>query len=195
MPSISINVPANRTQLGELSLLADDGTVIAGPFAAYAKADGHTATANGNPTRNPLLPFGDTPNGTYIVIGLEATGPGTTRDAHSYGPNGAIRLEPTSGDALISAGLGRQFLLIHGGDLNPGGDLRPTNGCVRLSDDDMLALVNAISVEASITAAPDSCDVQTPFVSVAVGGIDDGYAGGDPPPAAAPVAYPPPPIP
>ncbi len=172
----------------------DDGSLIAGPFPAFGKADGGTAAANGNPTRSSVLPLGDTPTRGYTVPGLEATGGGTSRSNHSYGPNGAIRLNPVSGDAATAAGLGRQYLLIHGGDLNPVGRLRPTNGCVRLSNADMLSLLQAIAVEAKLTGPPNVCTVQLPFVSVTDGGADDGYDEGDPPPAALPVPYPPPPM-
>ena len=190
MPTIAISLPNDRTKIGTLQLVADDGTLIAGPFDAYGKADGQAAKNNANPSRNSLLPFGDTPTGTYMVPGLEATGDGTTRSTHSYGPNGAIRLNPTGGDAATAAIAGRQFLLIHGGDLNPARQLRPTNGCVRLSDADMVALLNAISVEAKLTSPPDSCSLDNLSVSVSAGGADDGYDEDDPPPPAAVMAYP-----
>ena len=125
MPTIAAELPQDRTKLGTVSLLADDGTLVAGPFAAYGRADGGTAAANGNATRSSVLPFGDTPTGTYSVPGLEATGDGTTRSSHSYGPNGAIRLNPLTGDAATGATLGRQYLLIHGGDPNAAGLFDP----------------------------------------------------------------------
>ena len=197
MPMIVVQLPADRTQTGTLSLIADDGaTVIAGPFKAYGKADGGTAKVHGNPDRNSLLPFGDTPLGSYSVPGLEETGDGTTRSTHSYGPNGAIRLNPTGGDAETAAIDGRQFLLIHGGDLNAAGALRPTNGCLRLSNDDMKSLINAIAVEARISGSPNSCNLSVLAVSVfGPGGVDDGYDEGDPPPPATPMPLPPVPLP
>lgn len=196
MPTISVELPNDRSRLGTLSLLADDGTIVAGPFPAYGKADRGTATGHGNANGSSLLPYGDTPAGNYNVSGLEATGDGTTRSQHSYGPNGAIRLNPVSGDALTASTLGRQYLLIHGGDPNPAGGLRPTNGCIRLADVDMLALLNAIAVEEQLTGVPpDSCSVQSTAVSVVSGGLDDGYDEGDPPPNTVPIPYPPPPAP
>jgi hypothetical protein len=192
MPTIAVSLPADRTKLGSLQLLADDGTtLIAGPFSAFGKADGQTANLHGNASRNTLLPFGDTPAGTYAVPGLEATGGATTRSSHSYGPNGAIRLNPTGGDADTAATLGgRQYLLIHGGDLNGSGQLRPTNGCIRLSNADMASLLNAISVEAKLTAPPNACAVDELSVLVIAGGVDDGYDEGDPPPPANPIPFP-----
>jgi len=175
MPNIVVQLPADRTQTGTLSLVADDGTtVLSGPFQTYGKADGQTAAANGNTTQNTLPPFGDTPLGTYAVPGMEVTGDGTGRSTHSYGPNGAT--------AAIA---GRQYLLIHGGDLNAAGALRPTNGCLRLSNADMKSLINSIAVEAQISGPPNSCSVSVLTVSVfGPGGVDDGYNEGDPPPPA-----------
>jgi len=192
MPIIVVQLPADRTQKGTLSLVADDGaTVIAGPFQTYGKADGQTATANGNPSRNTLLPFGDTPLGTYSVPGMEVTGDGTGRSAHSYGPNGAIRLNPTGGNAATAAIAGRQYLLIHGGDLNAAGALRPTNGCLRLSNADMVSLITSIAVEAQISSPPNACNLGTLAVSVfGPGGADDGYNEGDPPLPAAEMPIP-----
>lgn len=101
---------------------------------------------------------------------------------HSYGPNGAIRLNSTGGDADTAATLGgRQYFLIHGGDLNGSGQLRPTNGCIRLSNADMVSLLNAISVETKLTAPPDSCTIDNLSLLVTVGGADDGYDEDDPP--------------
>ena len=187
MSTIVVQLPADRRQKGTLSLVADDGTtVIAGPFQAYGKADGQTAAANGNPTRNTLLPFGDTPLGNYSVPGMEITGDGTGRSTHSYGPNGAIRLDPVGGDAATAAIAGRQYLLIHGGDPSTSGALRPTNGCLRLFNADMLSLINSIAVEAQISGPPQSCSIGVLDVSVSgPGGIDDGYSEGDPPPPTA----------
>lgn len=191
MPTIVVSLQADRTKLGTLQLLADDGSLIAGPFSAYGKADGQTANLQGNASRNTLLPFGDTPAGTYAVPGLEATGGATNRSSHSYGPNGAIRLNPTGGDADTAATLGgRQYLLIHGGDLNGSGQLRPTNGCIRLSNVDMVSLLNAISVEAKLTAPPNACTVDNLSVLVTAGGVDDGYYEADPPPSTNPISYP-----
>lgn len=195
MPMIVVQLPADRTQTGTLSLVADDGTTVVGPFKTYGKADGGTATANNNPTRSSLLPFGDTPLGTYSVPGLEVTGDGTGRSTHSYGPNGAIRLNPTEGDAQTAAIDGRLYLLIHGGDLNAAGALRPTNGCLRLSNDDMKSLINAIAVEAQISGPPNACNLSVLAVSVfGPGGVDDGYNEGDPPPPAATMPIPPVPL-
>jgi hypothetical protein len=189
MPRVVVEVPSDRTKIGTIRLLADNGILIVGPFSVFAKADNRTASRNGNPSRNPLFPFGDTPTGRYRVPGLEATGPNTSRNAHSYGPHGAIRLDPTEGDAAVAKGLGREYLLIHGGDPNTAGLLRPTNGCIRLSNDDMRTLVAAIVAESQLSGPTSSCSLDTVEVEVGspAGGLDDDYNEGDPPPQAPPM--------
>jgi hypothetical protein len=67
-------------------------------------------------------------------------------EARSYGTNGAVRLHPTDGNALLAHQLGRRGLLIHGGDSRasaPAG-LRPTHGCLRIANGDMARLRMAI---------------------------------------------------
>jgi len=82
---------------------------------------------------------GNTPTGTYTATKWEDT---SNWPMSSYGPNGAIRLVPSSGNALIaSTDHKRSGFLIHGGA--PGGkdywrgegELRATQGCIRVSNE------------------------------------------------------------
>src|SRR5262245_24020293 len=58
---------------------------------------------------------GNTPTGTYRVTAMADT---ATWNQNSYGPNGALRLAPVSGNARAAEQLaGRTGLLIHGGSL------------------------------------------------------------------------------
>lgn len=66
-------------------------------------------------------------------------------DPHSYGINGVIKLDPASGDAATAKGNGRTGILIHGGELGIGGQLRRTNGCLRLRDDEFAYLKSNIN--------------------------------------------------
>jgi lipoprotein-anchoring transpeptidase ErfK/SrfK len=61
-----------------------------------------------------------------------------------FGPNPFIVLDPTSGPALRAKQNGRHGLLIHGGDLNAQGKLRPTFGCVRVFNKDMKDLLKKL---------------------------------------------------
>lgn len=133
---LTITLPTERTKLGSATL---GGTV----FACLGKSDNQTAAAHNNPTRNPLLPFGDTPLGTYIGTVVPAGA-----DTAGYGPNKRILLTPVSGDCVKAEKNGREGLMCHGGDPNPEytqwGGLRPTFGCVRLSNADMGTVLAAI---------------------------------------------------
>ena len=91
---------------------------------------------------------GNTPTGTYRVLRVEST-QGWAQT--SYGPNGALRLDPVSGNALSAEQLaGRRGLLIHGGTLGGStywrgaNELRATHGCIRLSNANMAQLVGIL---------------------------------------------------
>ncbi|MEO8028214.1 MAG: hypothetical protein ABI823_17150 [Bryobacteraceae bacterium] len=140
-PSILVELPADRSKLGRISLRDANGALW-GPAACYGKADAQSASAHGNPQRDPLQPFGDTPLGSYAcAIGRPAV---TPRISRSYGPNGYVVLRAVSGPAKTAEQNGRFGLLIHGGDLNAAGKLRPTFGCVRVGNEDLKALLAKI---------------------------------------------------
>ena len=139
MANFEVVLPKNRVNPGTLEL-RDGDTVVAGPFPVLGKADNQAAAQKGNPTRNPEREDGDTPLGEYGITEVVPTG-GPAMPAHSYGPNGALRLNPVAGQALIAKRNGRTGLLIHGGDPRPSdGGLRPTHGCLRVSDPNMAVL-------------------------------------------------------
>ncbi|MGA7410622.1 MAG: L,D-transpeptidase [Bryobacteraceae bacterium] len=106
--------------------------------------------------RDPTQPFGDTPTGRYAIVELVNHTPGETR-VHTYGAHPSILLDPLSGQALRAKQNGRTGLMVHGGAPPATGGLRPTNGCVRLSEDDQGSLVPLIqavalkSISVSIT--------------------------------------------
>ncbi len=144
--TITATLHKDRYRLGNLTV-ADPkqmgGVVALSPCLGIA--DNSQAIAHHNPTRNPLLPFGDTPTGVYWGTVIP---PG---DVDGYGVHPRIFLTPVSGDGLIAERPpnNRSGLLIHGGKLNPAytwwDGLRPTYGCLRLPDDGMarvLAVVN-----------------------------------------------------
>jgi len=70
----------------------DAGRVIAGPVTVLGRADGRTAYDNDNEHRDPMLRFGDTPLGTYSVVGFRAAG--NADEASRLGPNNRIQLDP-----------------------------------------------------------------------------------------------------
>ena len=143
---IEIDLPHNRVIPGKLSAIDDRGTLIFGPVPCLGKADGQDAALHGNPSRDPTQLFGDTPTGTYSVDEL-VDHPATETDLHTYGIHPSIVLNPLSGQALVAKEQGRTGLMIHGGAPSATGGLRPTHGCVRLSEEDQGSLVAQLPVD------------------------------------------------
>ena len=129
-------LPRNRNIPGELVVMDDDGNVLH-RCPVLGKADNARAAREGNPTRDPLRRFGDTPTGVYR---LSKAGPWAP--ASTYGVYPVLVMTPVSGDALRShqGAHPRRGLAIHEGapGQNPAtAFLRPTFGCLRVSRDDM----------------------------------------------------------
>lgn len=148
--TITVTLHKDRYRLGNLVIPqpASDPLPI-GPIVlcpCLGISDNSQAIAHHNPTRNPLLPFGDTPTGVYHGTVIP---PG---DVDGYGVHERIFLTPVSGDGLVAeqAPNNRSGLLIHGGKLNPAytwwDGLRPTYGCVRVPDDGMGRILAVVKV-------------------------------------------------
>jgi hypothetical protein len=167
MPTIRVELPDDRYQAGNLVVQDDHGVTIAGPFTVLGRADGEVADDKNNQYRDRMLPFGDTPLGTYEVTGFAAAA--NANEAHRLGPNNRIRLNPVGGEAAAAKFKGRTGLEIHGGYMR-GGKLRPTNGCLRLSDADMASLIAAITAMGN---PPDRCEFVPGAVTVVVSADDD----------------------
>jgi hypothetical protein len=118
-----------RAAEGEAALYGADGAELA-RFRCLGKADNFKARDKGNPGRDPLKPWGDTPSGTYapqLVARLNG------RRREFLGDWFLPLVEPTHGPAVAALdvrGGGRTALGVHAGR----GDrkLMPTNGCVRI---------------------------------------------------------------
>lgn len=146
--NLLIRLPHDRTKLGTIQMLTQDGTILVSA-ECLGKSDNAFAAAQGNPTRDPKKRGGDLPYGSYKCDATRFHEHVSEGDEHSYGPHGYIRLTPTAGDALIAASEGkRSGLLIHGGALNPAytatRGLRPTHGCLRVTDETILAMLNEV---------------------------------------------------
>ena len=66
MARLVIKLPRDRDRCGTLTLNDARGRRVCGPFAVAGRSSDFLAAANGNPGRNPLLRFGDTPTGISI---------------------------------------------------------------------------------------------------------------------------------
>ncbi|MFZ3199637.1 MAG: hypothetical protein WA175_00655 [Candidatus Acidiferrales bacterium] len=129
---IIIRLPSNRDFAGQLHLENPSGKRIAGPFPVGGRADNKLAQDNGNPDRNRLLPFGDTPLGEYQILQIIASGTGTAYAAEEFGAAGIVLLQPKDGEAVLADANGRFGFFIQGGAVSRKGALRPTEGSLRL---------------------------------------------------------------
>ncbi len=143
---IVVTLRPDRGVPGVLRLLGLDGRVVVQGFC-LGLADRAAAEKVGNPSRDPVKPFGNTPTGEYMgaLLGY------VPKPARSYGASQPIMLDPVSGQALEAARNGRAGLWIHSGDLTPGGFLRPTFGCVRVTPATHAVLVQAIKAAGAKT--------------------------------------------
>lgn len=153
---IEVKLPTDRTHLGNLLLLNDDGDIVLGPVPCLANSDSEYAQINGNPTRDPLKRGGDTPLGQWTATWEKFTGSVGESVEHSYGPHGKVHLHATGGDALTAQNNGRTGICIHSGPLNPAYTatlgLRPTHGCIRIMDEPMLDLLTEMAAhDGSVT--------------------------------------------
>ncbi|OQP38619.1 hypothetical protein A4H97_18005 [Niastella yeongjuensis] len=179
MSKIVVQLNADRTLGGQLKVVNSSGAQQGFGFAALGKAANNDAAAHGNPGANQLFLFGDTPTGTYSIKTI-TDGPykGNTK---SYGPNGVFKLDPVSGNAALAETNGRIGILIHGGDLGPNAQLRRTNGCLRMRNDEFLALKTLVQ-NLSISDPVDVLEVFENGTSADPSFNNDTCGDGDPPP-------------
>lgn len=135
-----IEFTSNRDKCGRLALLDESGAKICGPFAVAGRASSRLAAENGNPGRDPLFRYGDTPVGGYAVRRFERSGPGTQFPSAQFGTYGVIIMEGVSGEAACAEANGRFHILLCGGKSSSSGLLRSTAGALRLSNEDQRAL-------------------------------------------------------
>ncbi len=138
--NILIHLDRDRRKPGRLVI---EGLI---DVPCLGRSDQKAAAKVGNPTRSPMLRNGDTPRGVYMArVGLAYASAASQR--RTYGPYRVIRLTPQAGECLTAMRAGRAGLLIHGGDpAADGKNLRPTHGCVRLSNEHQAALLSVLEM-------------------------------------------------
>ena len=145
-------LPVDRQGWGDLALIGDDGTVLFGPWPYRGKADNQAAIVHGNPTRDPLRPFGDHCAGTYRITEVVKIDPADTLHHAEFGPY-KLRLDPIGGDALQAKRNGRTDLELHGGAPGQPGtlnELRATYGCGRTQNDTITHIAGLLTPELAI---------------------------------------------
>jgi hypothetical protein len=150
MTTIRFELKKERLLIGRAWVIDPAGAAVLGPWPCLGKADGAAAKAHGNPTRDPKLPWGDTPTGTFSIVSLVRHA-NTEQDVHSYGPSKSLLLAGLIGDAALrDPEKHLDGIECHGGDPSPIGGLRPTHGCLRSSNEDqakLIALVESLGAE------------------------------------------------
>ncbi len=140
---IIANFTSNRDYKGTLKMYNSSGTLVFGPVDALGR--GSNKPENGNDHTQWKKKYADVPTGEYETTVIDAGSPSS-----SYGPNKRVWLNPAlNGNAKIAEDAGRDELLIHGGDLTTDQSLtwyplRPTLGCIRLSNPNQKDLIDAI---------------------------------------------------
>jgi hypothetical protein len=185
MDQIRIAFGPDRGRCGLLTLLDDQDHVVCGPFPVAGRSGDRLAAQHGNPARNPLLRYGDTPEGTYRVTGFVGTGTETSYDPDDRGPHGVIVIEAVAGDAALAEANGRYRLLIEGGAAGVGGTLRSTAGSLRLYDHDQATLLAALDGATGIIC---ECIQDPTLKNMPLVTIDDNVVECDPPRAYADTA-------
>lgn len=153
MARIKVELNSNRTLGGILVVKKNNGQQHGYGLSVLGKAAFNDAAQHGNPLAEQIRPYGDTPTGTYRILAVTNFGSPYT-DTRKYGNQGVIKLEPQTGNALIARNNGRTGILIHGGDLGAGGQLRRTNGCLRMANDELAylkQLINELSISDPVT--------------------------------------------
>ncbi len=150
MDRLIVELLPNRDRCGGISLIDANGRKVRGPFPVAARSSDNIAVTNGNPQRDTLLRFGDTPIGGYLVRRILKSGSGTKFPASRFGPHGLIVMEPVTGDAACADANGRFHFLIIGGDLSSDRKLRSTAGSLRLRNDHLRSLIKALAQRSDV---------------------------------------------
>jgi hypothetical protein len=158
MNRLVVEFVANRDRCGALTLFDERGRKICGPFSVAGRASNTIAAANGNAGRDPLLRYGDTPTGGYVLRRLLKSGDGTKFPAAQFGPHGVAVIEPVSGDAACAEANGRFHFLIAGGRRSANGQLRSTAGSLRLSNEHQRVLFAALQKKQDVCCDVVECE-------------------------------------
>ena len=153
---ILISLSSNRKLTGSIHAEDERNQVILGPFAIGGCADSEIAAQSGNAGLSTLLPYGHTPLGQYKVLSLISGE--LIKDHSAYGAN-AILLEGLSGDIVEATRNGRGLTAIHGGDTDSEGFLLPTNGSLRMFNEDIESLCDLVRASAGDPASTSQAEL------------------------------------
>lgn len=144
MININVRVPESRDRTAVVEIRSGLSKVADG--IAVASASPALAARHGNPHCDPLRPWGHPPLGSYRLL---AQGPAPAGCDIEYGGH-LLVFQPESGSALEAESFGRLLLLAYAGPAGKSGQLRPTQGGLRLQQKTFDAL------RAVLAAAPEA---------------------------------------
>lgn len=139
MLNIKVRVPESRDRTAVVEIRAGLSNVTYG--SAVASASTELAARHGNPLCDPLRPWGHPPFGSYRLL---ARAPAPAGCDVEYGGH-LLVFQPESGAALEAEAFGRLLLLAYAGPAAKGGQLRPTQGGLRLEQNTFDALLQALA--------------------------------------------------
>lgn len=136
---IVANLGKNRNVPGTLKVYDKTGKLVLKPVQALGRGTNHPL--NDNDHTQQLKRNADTPSGVAKCRVIGAGG-----SVKSFGKHDRVHLyEGLEGNFLKAQQAGRSEILIHGGTNptqgQPWSPLRPTHGCIRLSEVDMNKLI------------------------------------------------------
>jgi hypothetical protein len=149
---LCVEVPHNRDGYGTLLLRDGAGAILFGPVPIAARSSDALAAAKGNPARNPLFCYGDTPLGEYRLVRLIDKRQRSVLQANDFG-SAALVLSAVSGAAAIAEANGRFEIVLCGGRETREGRIRSTAGAMRLRDRDAAALAKLLSGAEIVTCS------------------------------------------
>lgn len=131
-------LPQDREAEGSLWVI-DNSRLIFGPVRCRGEADNTGAQKANNVQEDPTQSYGDHPYGVSRIAAIIRD----PKPVDTYGP-AFISLNPVSGEAWQGRINDRKGIGIHGGKLGPNGMLRATYGCLRMTNEDLVKLVELI---------------------------------------------------
>lgn len=141
---IVVSLPTNRNHLGSLKVFNKQGYMVMQPVPVLGR--GSNLTTNNFNHNNRLMQNADIPWGSSRTRIIERGAP-----AETYGVGKRVHLyKAIDGEMLEAEKKGRSEILIHGGKITPKRGtpwypLRPTYGCLRLSEENMSHLITVLT--------------------------------------------------
>ena len=161
---LSIQLGQSRDTAATLTAFDTSGNPMFSSGSVVTRSGSMLAQRNGNPGRDPLLRYGDTPTGSYVVDEV-IPAHGDVTGVAMFGPHRSLRLRPVSGDAALADANGRTALLIHGGPVG-----KSTDGSIRVPDVCMLKILARIPSGPDAAPAPVQVEVLAAVAAAADAG-------------------------